>query len=73
MQEFVPYESEEVTEEQMQLEEMGLRNLEATLLAKQDYPTPEARVQALQMFYGLAERLRAIHHILRMRRQGLLN
>ena len=73
MQEFVPYEPEEITEEQMQLEEIGLQNLEAALLVKQDYPTPEARVQVLQQFYDLAGRLRAIHRILRMRRWGLLN
>ena len=38
--------------------ENGLRNLEAALLAKEDWTSPEERIKALAEFYSLAALLR---------------
>lgn len=46
------------TPEGVAFRENGLRNLETMLLAKEDWTSPEERIEALAKFYALAAQLR---------------
>jgi hypothetical protein len=57
------------TPEGAALREHGLRRLEELLLAKTDWPSPEAREKTLSEFYSLAARLREVDAKLRKQRE----
>ena len=48
------------TPEGVTYREKGLRQLEAALLAKEDWAAPEEREQTLTKFYAMAAQLRAM-------------